>query len=56
MSIPLSSVINIMVSLIFIDIIKDLMFKSLSKKFGKHFQKSMILKTSKIETLQHSYK
>ena len=26
----------------------------LSKKFGKHFQKSMFLKASKLETLQRS--
>ena len=30
--------------------------QSLNKKFGEHFQKSMILKTAKKETFQHSYK
>ena len=28
--------------------------QSLSKKFGKYFEKLMILNASKIETLQHS--
>ena len=30
--------------------------QSLNVKFGKRLQKFMILKTSKKETLQHSYK
>ena len=33
---------------------KRLNAQFLNKKFGKHFQKSMISKASKIETLQHS--
>ena len=37
-----------------LDFNKRLNVQSLNKKFGKHFQKSMILKASKIETLEHS--
>ena len=37
-----------------LDFNKRFNIQSLSKKFGKHFQKSMILKASKIETLEHS--
>ena len=33
-----------------LDFNKRLNVQSLNKKFGKHFQKSMILKASKIET------
>ena len=35
---------------------KRLNMESLNKKYCKHFEKSMILKASKKETLGHSYK
>ena len=37
-----------------LDFNKRLNVQSLNQKFDKHFQKSMILKTSKLENLQHS--
>ena len=36
-----------------LDFIKRLNVQSLNKKFGKHSEKSIIFKTSKIETLWH---
>ena len=37
-----------------LDFNKRVNIQSLIKKFGKYFQKPMILNASKIETLQHS--
>ena len=37
-----------------LDFDKRLNVQFLNKKFGKHFQKPVILKASKIETLWHS--
>ena len=37
-----------------LDFNKRVNVQSLIKKFGKYFQKHMILNASKIETLQHS--
>ena len=37
-----------------LDFDKRLNVQSLNKKFGKHFQKPVILKDSKIETVWHS--